>query len=129
MKHSTLIFPAIAAFVIAAILSISQSFAQNAYIANTGSNDVSVIDTVTNSVTTKIPVGPRPRGVAVSPDGSKVYVANEDDDTVSVIATTTNTVIATITIHSVFFGGAPHGVAVSPDGAKGFLITHDPQPI
>jgi YVTN family beta-propeller protein len=91
MKHSTLIFPAIAAFVIAAILSISQSFAQNAYIANTGSNDVSVIDTVTNSITKTIAVGSAPNGVAVTKDGSKVYIAN-GGDTVSVIAVATNTV-------------------------------------
>ena len=34
----------------------------------------------------------QPRGVAVSPDGTRVYVVNELDDTVSVIDTTTNTV-------------------------------------
>jgi YVTN family beta-propeller protein len=59
--------------------------------ANAGSNDVSVIDIATNTVTATIPVGTNPLGVAVTPDGSKVYVANFGDDNVSVINTATKT--------------------------------------
>ena len=48
-------------------------------------------------VTDTITVGSTPRGVAVSPDGTRAYVTNYvDSDTVSVINTTTNTVIKTI---------------------------------
>ena len=49
-------------------------------------------------VTATITVGTGPRGVAVSPDGTKAYVANGSADTVSVINTTTNAVDATITV-------------------------------
>jgi YVTN family beta-propeller protein len=71
-------------------------FAQNAYITNQSSNDVSVIHTATNKVVATIPVGTFPFGVAVTQDGSKVYVANRGSGTVSVIATATNTVLTTI---------------------------------
>jgi YVTN family beta-propeller protein len=74
-----------------------QILAQNAYITNHGSGNVSVIDTATNKVTATIAVGGAPFGVAVSPDGGTVYVANTDSGNVSVIATTTNTVVDTAT--------------------------------
>jgi YVTN family beta-propeller protein len=68
---------AIMAFV-ACFLGSAQGLAENAYITNSGSNTVSVIDTTINAVTATIPlrVGGYPYGVAVSPDGSKVYVAD-----------------------------------------------------
>jgi YVTN family beta-propeller protein len=112
------------------------------YVANSGSNNVFVIDTATNAVIgSPIPVGLFPSGVAVTPDGRKVYVANRDSDNVSVIDTkrekkrrqgpggrqgrdvseadagaATNTVIATIPV-----GSSPIGVAVTPDGSKVYV--------
>ena len=43
-----------------------------AYITNTGSNTVSVIDIAINKVTSTVNVGDIPCGVAVTPDGKKV---------------------------------------------------------
>ena len=48
---------------------------QLAYVTNEDSQNLTVIDTRTDSVVATIPVGTRPRGVKVSPDGRKVYVA------------------------------------------------------
>ena len=86
---------AIAAFVCCGLAG-ARTLAQNAYITNFLSNNVSVIPT-TNAVTATITVGGEPEGVAVSPDGSKVYVANPASNTVSVIDTAANTVTDTIT--------------------------------
>jgi YVTN family beta-propeller protein len=94
--------------------------ALNAYITDGGDNTVSVIDTSTNTVVATVAVGANPRGVAVSPDGTKVYVANFGDNTVSVIGTITNTVMATIPV-----GERPTGVAVSPDGSKVYVANSD----
>jgi YVTN family beta-propeller protein len=107
---------AIAGFALAGLLGNTQSRAQNAYITNSGSSTVSVIDTATNKVIATIPVGKSPGGVVVSPDGSKVYAANNGSNSVSVIATATNTVIATIRVLA-----NPLGVAVSPDGSKVYV--------
>ncbi|MEV6183330.1 YncE family protein, partial [Streptomyces sp. NPDC052015] len=38
----------------------------HAYVTNSASDDVSVIDTATNTVTTTIPVGDSPVGVAIA---------------------------------------------------------------
>jgi YVTN family beta-propeller protein len=67
-----------------------------AYVANSGSNTVSVIDTATNKVVgppIALGTGTGPVAVAVTPDGTHAYVANGGTGTVSVIATATNTVL------------------------------------
>ena len=92
------------------------------YVANTGSNTVSVINTATNTLIDTNPnvvwharnsVGSSPTSVALSPDGGLAYVAN-GNDTVSVISTKDYTVVSTVAIDSDTSGG--HVVAVSPNG-------------
>jgi YVTN family beta-propeller protein len=102
---------------LALVLGVTSSLAQKAYVTNSTSNNVSVIDTPSNTVLGgPIPVGTAPEGVAVSPDGSRVFVANITSNNVSVIATASNTVTATVPV-----GEVPVGVAVSPDGSKVFV--------
>ena len=43
---------------------------KHAYVANIGSNNVSVIHTASNTVVATVPVGTGPVGVAVTPDGT-----------------------------------------------------------
>jgi YVTN family beta-propeller protein len=45
------------------------------YVTNEASGDLTVIDGATNAVTATIPLGKRPRGVRVSPDGRTLYIA------------------------------------------------------
>ena len=68
-----------------------------AYITNHNSNNVSVLDTATNTISATVAVGTSPAGIAITPDGANVYVANEisGTGTVSVINTSNNTVSAT----------------------------------
>jgi YVTN family beta-propeller protein len=67
-----------------------------------------------------IPVGNRPVGTAISPDGHYVYVANYDDDTVSVIDTTTSRVLG----DPIPVADGPHDLVVSPDGKSLYVITN-----
>ena len=88
-----------------------------AYVTNYVSNNVSVINTVTNQVIATIGVGDGPWGLAVTPDGSKVYVTNYlQGNNVSVINTATTQVVTTIPV-----GASPHGIAVTPDGSKVYV--------
>lgn len=65
------------------------------YVANTGSNTVSVINTTTGKridanpswFSQDISVGTAPSALALSPDGTRLYVANSGSGTVSVINT------------------------------------------
>lgn len=96
------------------MFSVSSLRAQTvAYVTNSGSNNVSVIDTSTNTVTATIAVGNVPQGVAISPDGTRAYVPNTLDNTVSVIDTASQTVVATVPLAS---GSFPQFPAVTPDG-------------
>lgn len=75
------------------------------YVANFRSNNVSVIDTASNTITATIPVGMGPRGIVGL--GTNIYVENFDDGTISMIDTTTNTVTSTIDV-----GHSPAGMIV-----------------
>src|SRR5664280_2261313 len=68
------------------------------YVPHEGTDSISVIDTATNKVTATVNVGREPRGIAVTPDGTKVYVGNIGNNNVSVIDTATNKVIASVPI-------------------------------
>lgn len=91
-----------------------------AYISNTGSGDVWVVDLSCQTVRTIIPVGNEPRGIDASPDGSRVYVANRFDNTISVIDTALNSVVQTINLGASTNVTAtePYDVVVSPNGAR-----------
>ncbi|MGZ3754753.1 MAG: beta-propeller fold lactonase family protein [Mucilaginibacter sp.] len=98
---------------ITATITVTSNYIGFAYIANTSSNTVSVINTLTQNIVATIPLtGTGPRGVAVSPDGTRVYVANSSSNTVSVIDATANKEIFTISAGV----SNPSGVAISPDG-------------
>ena len=66
------------------------------YIANAGSDDISVINLDVNKGIAHIEVGSNPRGVVLSPNGSHLYVNNVLDGSLSVIDTETFVVNASI---------------------------------
>jgi YVTN family beta-propeller protein len=74
------------------------------FVVNNGSNNVTQISTIDNTVVgNPIPVGSSPIWAVMSTDGLFVFVVNQGDGTVSVIdtslgATAANPVIATITV-------------------------------
>ena len=59
------------------------------YVANVGSNNVTVIDGATNTTTT-VAAGSDPIAVAVNPVTNKIYVANRSSNNVTVIDGATN---------------------------------------
>lgn len=105
---------------IAAIAVCNASAAPFAYISNSGSNTVSVIDTATDTVTTHVTVGVKPTGVAVNAFGTRVYVTNEGSGTVSVIDTSIDAVIATIPTGARWLAG----IAVNPAGTRVYVADH-----
>ena len=68
------------------------------FLANAGSDDVSIIDLGTNAGVGHVPVGVNPRGIAIHPDGSRVFVNNTLDGTLSVIDTDSITVVNTVSL-------------------------------
>ncbi|SKC84620.1 cytochrome D1 domain-containing protein [Maledivibacter halophilus] len=89
-----------------------------AYVVNP--NEVTVIDTSTNTVVNTIPIpttDPNDYAVliAITPDGKFAYVTNLNGF-VSVIDTCTNTVVDTIKV-----GFNPIGIAITPDGRYAYV--------
>jgi len=69
----------------------------NLYVSNAGTNNFSVIDTNTDTVTTTIAVGTQPQ-FSTLVAGRYLYAPNRSSNNVSVIDTNTNTVVATIAV-------------------------------
>jgi YVTN family beta-propeller protein len=100
-----------------ATVTVTPTNSSFAYITNEQSNNVSVINTATNTVVATVVVGKLPYGISVSPDASKVYVTtNSGSNDLTVINTATNIVVATVGV-----GAQPTGVSVSPDGNKVYV--------
>src|SRR5208282_5912939 len=91
-----------------------------AYVANSSSASVSMVDIPTSLPVTTITVGSGPSGIAVSPDGSQVYVSNYTSNSVSVIGTTSTPPTVTATVQNI---QSPLGVAFTPpDGIEAYVV-------
>ena len=66
------------------------------YVANSISNDVSVVNASNFSVVATVPVGQNPVFIASEPTSTKVYTANNGGGTISIINTSNNTVTITM---------------------------------
>jgi YVTN family beta-propeller protein len=86
------------------------------YVANAGSDSVSVIDGASSAVIATIAVGVAPRGVAVDAEANRVYVASSESNEVAVIDGESNKVVAT---HPV--GTEPWGIAVDSNTGRVFV--------
>jgi len=83
---------------------------QAAFVCNTGSGTVSVVDIVTGRVVTTLAVGIRPTYVAIAgnPGDQTAWVTNAGSNTVSIIDVDALAVIGTVGV-----GRTPQGIAVS----------------
>src|SRR5882757_9754183 len=80
------------------------AYREYVYVANGGSNNVSVIDGLAFKVIATIPVGKNPSGIAANPKKNEIYVVNTESNNLSVIDAEKNIVVATIGVHrSPFF--------------------------
>lgn len=86
------------------------SAANEAYITNQGSHDVSVLNLQDGKVVSTIPVGKAPVGIAVSAKLQRAFISNVDSQSISVIDTSQKQVVAEWQIP-----GSPVAIALSPD--------------
>jgi YVTN family beta-propeller protein len=90
------------------------------YTANSGTNDFTMVDTVTLTSTT-VPGGLIPVGIAVHPNGRHIYLANTDffdvgQSTISVVDRATNTIVDEIVC-----GKGSITLTVAPDGKLAYV--------
>ncbi|MBI3466886.1 MAG: hypothetical protein HY000_28055, partial [Planctomycetes bacterium] len=90
---------------------------KTAFVANSGTADVSVIDLESQAEVKRISVGGVPMGMALPPDGKTLFVTNRTANGVAVIDTGERKVIRIIEI-----SGQPVRAHLTPDG-KWLLVT------
>ena len=79
------------------------------YLAEGRGAAVSVVDVASRTVKTRVPVGERPWGIALSPQGDRLYTANGGSNDVSVVDTASAKTIARVPV-----GNKPYGVLYVP---------------
>src|SRR5208283_5341393 len=82
-----------------------------AYVSNEKGNSVTVIDTEKLEAVNTVKVGRRPRGLALTKDGSELFICAGDDDAIQVLDTKTLQITGRLPS-----GPDPELMALSPDG-------------
>jgi YVTN family beta-propeller protein len=95
-----------------AVLAAGPARAALAWVTNQGDDTVVAVDTATGKVVQTVPVGAKPAGVALSPDGRRIYVTNPEGRSLSVVTRGAGAPV----VQEVPAGAGPLGVAVAPDG-------------
>ncbi|MGH6920084.1 MAG: beta-propeller fold lactonase family protein, partial [Geminicoccaceae bacterium] len=72
---------------------IGRAEALEIFVSNEKGNSISIIDGDTLELIETVPVGNRPRGIAISRDGRYLYICASDDDTIEVLETETREVL------------------------------------
>lgn len=86
---------------------------KTAWVSCTDTSNVTVVD-LDSGATKVLPTGPRPQGLAFSPDGKRVYVANSDGETITVIDAVKKELVGDIPVGGKHSG--PVRVVALPDG-------------
>jgi YVTN family beta-propeller protein len=97
-------------------------FRQWVYVANAGSNDLTVIDIETGRALANIEVGANPRGLLLNGDNSQIYVHNVVDGTLAIVDTTSREIIDTIPVNPDI--SIPVDILI---GAELFYSSEDPR--
>ncbi|HEX2977891.1 MAG TPA: YncE family protein [Candidatus Babeliales bacterium] len=104
-----------------------------AYVTNSNSTTVSIIDIASNTDIGMITGFDGPSGFVITPNGRTAYVNNYggpegvgsgNGNTVSVVSLDTNTIIQTITLNPVPPAAAPAALAISPDGRFVYTVNY-----
>ena len=95
---------------------IGQARAEEAFVTNQLSENLTVVDLTSLQPVATIAIGGKPAGVAITPDGRFAYVTSPDTKALTVVDAAARRVVGRINT-----GGGPLGVAVAPDGATVYV--------
>jgi PQQ-dependent catabolism-associated beta-propeller protein len=99
---------------------IGRAEALEIFVSNEKGNSISIIDGETLELIETVPVGNRPRGIALSSDGRYLYICASDDDTIQVMDTETREIL-----HHLPSGPDPELLVVSPDNTMIYVANED----
>ena len=90
------------------------------FVSNEKGNSISIIDGASLELIETVPVGNRPRGIALSSDGRFLYICASDDNTIQVLDTASRKVVGTLPS-----GPDPELLVLSPDDALIYAANED----
>ena len=90
------------------------------FVSNEKGNSISIVDGATLELIETVPVGNRPRGIALSSDGRWLYICASDDNTIQVMDTESRQIVAQLPS-----GPDPELLVVSPDDALIYVANED----
>ncbi len=102
------------------LLAAGGSFAATAYVSNEKDDNLSVIDLDSLTVTATLPVGKRPRGLALSRDNTLLYICASDSDSVQVMDLATRKIIRDLPS-----GADPEQFALHPNDRWLYISNED----
>ena len=107
---------------VAAALSLAAgaSEAREIYVSNEKGNSITIVDGDKLAVVATVPVGNRPRGIALSPDGKWLYICASEDDTIEIMDTATRQIVGTLPS-----GPDPEVIVISRDGSVIYAANED----
>jgi YVTN family beta-propeller protein len=119
----------VASLLAAVFCGIPQARAQDAYIPNQGSDNMTIVNSRNVSDRITVSVGHEPHESAATHDARYVFVSNRGDGTIAVFDTGTRTELDTDGNPAngttrIAAGLQPHGLAVTPDD-RYLLVTND----
>ena len=94
-----------------------------AYVANAGSNTITVLDLVAIRPDRNVPVAPNPVALTLSPNRPELYILSSDPadhpGTLSVLSTDTQAITATVSLPR-----GPRALSISPDGHRAYVANY-----
>jgi PQQ-dependent catabolism-associated beta-propeller protein len=99
---------------------VGQAAALEIFVSNEKGNSISIIDGETLELIETVPVGNRPRGIALSSDGRHLYICASDDNTIQVLDTESRKVVGNLPS-----GPDPELLVLSPDDALIYVANED----
>ena len=109
----------IPACVAALLLAATPAWASRILVSNEKDNTITVLDGDTLQITGTVPVGARPRGILLSPDGKTLYICTSDADHIEALD------LATMAISVLPSNPDPEFFAISHDGLRIYIANEN----
>src|SRR3954465_2843589 len=90
------------------------------FVSNEGANEVPVVDGATGRIEAHLATGPRPRGMAFSPDRKTFYVAASNANRIEAWDVASRKLV-----RSYGSGTDPERFTISPDGTTAYIANED----
>src|SRR5437899_494278 len=94
-------------FLLAMPIIAAMASSTHIYVANSGGDNITIIDPATDQVSGELKVSRNPHGIVPSPDGKRFYVSSEGQDVLDVVDRATSQVIRRVPL-----GPRPNNLAI-----------------